>query len=109
MERRRRQLRCRRQLAAKRTHRCVGDGRRLGIDIGAEDEPVVGQQQQCVDVLGFERLPSGSERRHHSQANIGVVERLRCAPESYGEAGRRRRRDCDPVGRLLIGQPGERG
>ena len=51
--------------------------------------------------FGFERPPSGCRRGDHAQPHLRVVERLRRALERGGEAGRRRRRHRDAVGRLL--------
>ena len=96
---------CRRQLAAKRTDRRVGDGRRRRIDVGPEDEPVLGQEQQRVDFLGVEGPASGRGRGDYPKLDLRVVEWLRRPVEGGGEAGRRRRRHRDPVGLLWIRQP----
>ena len=64
----------------------------FGVDVRAEDEPVLRQEQERVDLLGVECSPPGCRRGDHAQPHLRVVERLRRALERGGEAGRRRRR-----------------
>ena len=61
------ELRRRRQVTAKRPARPCRLLPRSRIDVGAEDELVVGEEKQRIDLLGLERLPSGSGRRHDTQ------------------------------------------
>ena len=82
----------------------VSATRRLRIDLGPEDEPVLGQEQQRVDFLGVEGPASGRGRRDYPKLDLRVVEWLRRPVEGGGEAGRRRRRHRDPVGLLWIRQ-----
>ena len=86
MERRRRQLRRRRQVVAERAHGRVGDRCGLRIDVRPEHEPVRAQEQQRVDLLGVECLPSGCRRGDHAQPYLRVVEGLCGALEGGGEA-----------------------
>ena len=65
-ERCRRQFRRRRQVVADRSHGRVRDCRELRVDVRAEDEPVGGEEEQRVDVLGGELLPPGGGRVEHS-------------------------------------------
>ena len=49
-------------MAAERTDGGVRSGRDLGVDIRAEDDPVVAEKQQRVDVLCRELVASGGRR-----------------------------------------------
>ena len=105
MERRRRQLRCRWQVVAERAHGRVCDRRRLRIDVRAKDKAVAGQEQERIDLLGFERLPSGRCRGDDAQPYLRVVEGCCRALERRQKPGRRRRGHRDPVRRLLRERP----
>ena len=100
MERCRRQLRCRRQVVAERAHGRVRDRCCLRVDVRPEDEPVLREEQQRVDLLGFECPPSGCGRRDHAQRAPSRRRTALRRVERGGEAGGRRRRDGDAVRRL---------
>jgi hypothetical protein len=95
------------EMATKRTDSRVRNRRRLCIDLRAEDEPVIGEEQQRVDLFVLERLPSGPRRGDHTKLHLRVVERLRRTLESRGKTGRHGRDHCHPVGRAGIDQAGE--
>ena len=75
-----------------------------------EDEPVLGEEQQRVDLLGLERPPSGGRRRDYA-ASRTFASSNGCAARSSAAArpARRRRRHRDPVGLLLRERRPKRG
>src|SRR6185503_14718906 len=64
------------EMATERTDSRVRNCRRLRIDVRAEDEPVIGEEQQRVDLFVLEHLPSGPRGGDHTQLYLRVVEWL---------------------------------
>ncbi len=107
-ERRRAQLGRRRQVAPQGSHRSICDSSELRVDIRAEDEPVLAQEQERIDVLGHERLASGCRRTDHAELRLRV-ERLGGALERGVEPGWHRCRHRNAVRRLARERPVQRG
>ena len=107
-ERSRGQLGRRRQVAPQRPHTRVCDSGELRVDVRAEDEPVVAQEQERVHMLARNRVASGCRRTEHAELHFRV-ERLGSALKSGVKPGRHRCRHRNPVGRLARKRPVQRG
>ena len=106
-ERDRCQLRRRRQVPANRADGGVGDRGQLGVDGGAEDEPVGGKDDQRIRALRLERPPAGGGRRDERDVDLRV-ERRRRALERRRQPGRSGPRDGDVIGRVRVDDRAER-
>ena len=102
LQRRRRQLRRRRKLMAEVPDRALDNGGGRGVDLRAEDEAILREQQQRLDLPGVERRSSGCRRRDHAHLHDRLVERPGRAPKRCGQTRRRRGGDRQPVGLVLF-------